>query len=76
MNTLHKQALFWDVNVETLDPKKHALYVIERVLDFGDDDDIRWLFSFYPKEVIKKSALRSRSALHKKSKALWTLVLR
>jgi hypothetical protein len=76
MDTLQKPYLFWDVDVETLDLKKHAFYIIERVLDFGDDEDIRWLFSCYPKEIIKESILRSRSALHAKSKALWTLVLR
>lgn len=76
MNTLEKQALFWDINIETLNPDEHTSYIIERVLDFGDDDDIRWLFSRYPKATIKQVLDHSRSALHEKSKALWTLVLR
>ncbi len=75
MNTLQKQSLFWDVDLDTLDPEEHASYIIERVLDFGDDEDIRWLFSMYPKVAIKGVLENSRSTIHAKSKALWTLVL-
>jgi hypothetical protein len=28
--------LFWDANIETLDTEKHKVYIIERVLEFGD----------------------------------------
>lgn len=76
VNTIRKQSLFWDIDVDTLDLDEHALYIIDRVLDFGDDEDIRWLFSYYPKETIKATLKNSRSVLHGKSKALWTLVLR
>ncbi len=76
MNTLQKQSLFWDIDVETLNADEHVSYIIERVLDFGNDEDIRWLFSYYPKETIKAVLMNSRSELHAKSKALWTLVLR
>ncbi len=76
MNTLQKQSLFWDVDLKSLDFKEHASYIIERVLDFGDDEDVRWLFSTYPKTVIRETLDNSRSAVHAKSKALWNLVLR
>ena len=76
MNTLQKQSLFWDVDLKSLNSKEHASYIIERVLDFGDDDDIRWLFSTYPKAMMKETLGNTRSAIHAKSKALWNLVLR
>lgn len=75
MHTLQKTALFWDTDVQTLDEERHVSYIIERVLDFGDDEDIRWLFSRYPKSIIQEILRRPRNALHAKSKALWTLVL-
>lgn len=34
-----RQALFWDVDPKTIDPEKHAVYIIERVLDFGNKND-------------------------------------
>lgn len=76
MNTLQKQSLFWDIDLDILNPKEHVSYIIERVLDFGDEEDVCWLFSTYPKEVIKETLEHSRSTIHAKSKALWNLVLR
>ncbi|GEM_PF-6176582 len=29
-----RQELFWDVDPKTIDPKRHARYIIERILDF------------------------------------------
>lgn len=67
-----RQALFWDVDPKTIDPKKHAKYIIERVLDFGDDKEVRWIFHYYSPRLIKNTIDKSR-VLHAKSKALWSL---
>jgi hypothetical protein len=66
--------LFWDVDVKTLDPKKHARYIIERILDFGNDNEVRWAWHQYQKPVIKDIVLNSR-VLHDKSRSLWQLVV-
>lgn len=39
--------LFWDANIQTLDTAKHKTYIIERVLEFGDEAAYRWLFNTY-----------------------------
>jgi len=70
-----RQSLFWDVDPKTIDPKKHARYIIERVLEFGNDGEVRWLFAFYPQSLIRETMARSRGVLHGKTKALWVLVL-
>ena len=69
-----RQSLFWDTNPEKIDLKKNAKYVIERVLDFGRDEEVRWLWSFYDKELIRDVVAKSRS-LNPLTKALWTLLL-
>lgn len=66
-----RQALFWDVDPKTIDPKKHARYVIERILDFGNDNEVRWVWRTYPVKIIGETVRRSR-VLHKKSKNLWS----
>ena len=71
-----RQELFWDVDPETIDPKKNARYIIERILDFGSLSEARWLFHFYSRSFIRKTIERPRVALHNKSKALWSLILR
>ena len=69
-----RQELFWDVDPETIDPKKHAEYIIERILDFGKDEEVRWAWKNYRHILIKKVVDTSR-VLHAQTRALWTLIL-
>jgi len=68
-----RPTLFWDVDPKTIDPKKHARYIIERVLDFGNDREVRWLVHSYPPRLIQRTVQESR-VLHAKTKALWSLM--
>ncbi len=70
-----RQTLFWDVNPKKIDAKKNAQYIIERVLDFGNDKEIKWLWNFYDKRLLKKVVVKSRS-LRPRTKNLWTLLLK
>ncbi len=71
-----RPALFWDVDPKTIDPKKHARYIIERILDFGTPQEIRWLFSYYPQRRMRDVMDLPRSVVNQKSKALWSLLFR
>jgi len=46
MNLLQNTTLFWDTNIETIDPEKNARSIIERVLMHGTVDDWREISSF------------------------------
>ena len=70
-----RESLFWDTNPKWIDLEKNAQYVIERVLDFGRDDEVRWLWNHYDKALMKKIVEKSRS-LRPETKALWTLLLK
>lgn len=71
-----RRSLFWDVDPKTISPKKHARYIIERVLDFGNNQETKWLFHFYRPALIKDTLEKSRGVIHDKSKALWSLILK
>lgn len=68
-----RQTLFWDVDPKTIDPEKNARYIIERILDFGNEGEVEWMSSFYSKLLIQDVILTSR-VLQRKSRALWELV--
>ncbi len=68
-----RPSLFWDVDPKTIDPKKHAYYIVERILDFGTDEEVRWMARTYSHSLIRKVTETSR-VLHPKSKSLWSLV--
>src|SRR3972149_6442579 len=65
-------SVFWDVNPKTVDPKKHARYVIERILEFGRDQEVRWLLHYYPAAIITDAIKRSR-VLSPKTANFWAL---
>lgn len=69
-----RQALFWDTNPDKIDTDGNAQYIIERVLDFGNDGEVKWLYHFYDTSLIKDVVTKSRS-LMPKTKNLWTLLL-
>ena len=68
-----RQALFWDVNPNKIDVKKNAQYIIERILELGNDSEVKWLMKKYDKDVLKKTVEQSRS-LSLRSRALWNLM--
>ena len=70
-----RQSLFLDVDPKTIDPEKHARYIIERILDFGAPEEVGWVFRRYSKEEIKEVMELPRSQVNQKSKALWSLLL-
>lgn len=69
-----RQSLFWDVDPKTIDPKKHARYVIERILELGNDKEVSWMVHYYQPRTVKKVLVQSRGVLHDKTKALWSLM--
>ncbi len=70
-----RQSLFWDVDPKKINSKKHGWYILERILDLGNDEEIRWAFRTYPQNLIKQVVTQSR-VLHNKSRGLWKLLYR
>lgn len=69
-----RQSLFWDVDPKTIDPEKNAVYVIERILDFGDDNEVRWMWNYYDHALIRRVVDTSR-VLFPATRSFWALML-
>ena len=65
-----RASLFWDADTKDIDSKKHARYIIERILDFGNDKEVAWLWNTYPKSLVRDVVRKSR-VLHGPTRALW-----
>ena len=39
---------FWDVEFASRDPERHISFIIERALEYGDDDAIQWIVREFP----------------------------
>ncbi len=70
-----RQTLFWDTNPKNIDTKRNAQYIIERVLDLGDDKEVKWLWDFYSRSLLKNVVAKSR-CLRPETKNLWALLLK
>ncbi len=55
----HKR-IFWDVDFEKLDYDAKANFVIERVFERGDVDDIRQCRRYYGDEKVKTALLNAK----------------
>ena len=53
------ESLFWDANAVDLD--KDSVYIIERILCYGNQDDFSWLLENYSLEKIKEVYISGRN---------------
>jgi hypothetical protein len=65
-------SLFWDTNWMKIDLKRHARYVIERVLELGWLDVVLWLQRVYSVQTIIDFMTVSK-AISDKSKNFWKI---
>lgn len=70
-----RPALFWDVNPKKIDVKKNAQYIIERIADFGNDKEARWMWEYYDKRILRKVISNSR-CVSSRTRVFWTLLLK
>ena len=56
-----RSSLFWDTNPKKLDTKRHAKYIIERIMDFGNDNEVRWMRQQYPRQLLARYAKPQKS---------------
>lgn len=56
---LHRR-IFWDVDVDKLDYDAKANFVIERVIERGDVDDIRNCRRYYGDEKVREALLNAK----------------
>lgn len=46
--------IFWDIDADSIDYQKHAIWVIQRVFERGNMDDIMELLVYYGNEEVAK----------------------
>jgi hypothetical protein len=71
METLQKASLFWDIDKDKLDPKKYKEFIIQRILEKGDLDDLRWAKEEYGKKELERVFCHFQDKMDKKSINFW-----
>lgn len=65
--------LFWDTNINDLDPKTYPRYVIERVLEYGEEDAVAWMRGAFTRDQILE-VLRTDRNLTPLSANFWAIL--
>lgn len=65
---------FWDVVFEDLSWEKNPLFISERILNYGNEQDIRWLLDNINKALLKSVIKNSRN-LNAKTRNYWQIML-
>jgi hypothetical protein len=66
VKSMFRPSIFWDAG--EIDAEQHAAYVIGRVLDYGDVEDVAVLRKMYPDERII-DVIRTRRGLFPQKKS-------
>ncbi len=67
------QTLFWDTNLDTFKPESYPDYTILRILEYGDEDAVRWMRETFPESEVRR-VLCGERRLSRKSANYWALV--
>lgn len=65
---------FWDVDFKSLNLKENKKYILERILEMGDENAVNWMFKIYSKKDILETIKNNRK-ISLKSSNFWNFVL-
>ena len=65
---------FWDVDFGKINFDNCIAYVLKRILEYGDEDAVRWMWKNFKKEEIKNVLCNFRG-YSQKSANFWALIL-
>lgn len=68
------QKYFWDCDVKELFMADHSQFIIERILNFGDDDALHWLLAHTTRSDLINVVQHSKN-LSKKARNFWNIVM-
>ncbi|MBI3170620.1 MAG: hypothetical protein HYZ22_19235 [Chloroflexi bacterium] len=73
---LSLKPFFQEYDITKLTPEKDSHTIIERVLQFGNRAEIKWLFETYPKDEISNWVRRwGNEVLPEPDRKFWKIVL-
>ena len=57
------KSLLWDIDISTIDLDKHYKFIIERVIEYGDIEEVKWMQSTFSKDQIIETLKRVKGYL-------------
>ncbi len=69
--------VFWEVDAEKLDTEAYPEYIMERILEYGTLEGVKWLRKTFGDEKIKQyvTSRRARRRLSTRTINFWQIIL-
>jgi len=64
---------FWDTDFQKLNKKTHSHFIIERILEYGDERTVKWMQNNFKLATIKTVLYNSKNLSHR-SANFWQLI--
>ena len=65
---------FWDVEFEKIDLQRRRVYVLKRILDYGNQRAVSWMWKNFERQEIK-DVLHKYRGFSQKSANFWAIIL-
>ena len=65
---------FWDTDFEKIDPAKRKVYILRRILEFGNEKAVAWMWKNFSRKEIKNASCNFRG-YSPKSANFWVVIL-
>lgn len=65
---------FWEVKFEDINFDKRKIYILKRILEYGDTKAVKWMWTNFKKDEIK-DALCNYRGYSKKTANFWAKIL-
>lgn len=70
----HLRKYFWDTDFDKIDLERSRVYVLKRILEYGDEQAVRWMWDhFGPNEI--RTALSKYRGFSRKTANFWALIV-
>lgn len=65
---------FWDTDFERLDLSRSKVYILKRILEYGDEEALAWMWKHFQEGEIRRVLVDCRG-LSRKSASYWAHLL-
>lgn len=65
---------FWEIDFENLNLEKRRVYILKRILEYGDEEAVAWMWGNFTEDEIK-NILYNYRGLSLKSANFWAVIV-
>lgn len=70
---IYLKKYFWEIDFKQLSLTRFRRYILERLMEYGDEKSVRWLKNHFSRDEVKEALIHSR-VFSTRSANFWRLI--